>query len=90
MSFKIDRFVGEKNAIVLRVCGRMNIECVNTIKELSEKENVRITFDLSEVTIANRDAAIFLAVSELIGNVLWNCPPFLREWVTKEKLRMTP
>jgi hypothetical protein len=90
MSFKIERFVGEKNATVLRVCGRMNMECVNTIKKLSEKENVRITFDLSEVTIASRDAAIFLAVSELIGNELRNCPPFLREWVTKEKLRISP
>jgi hypothetical protein len=89
MSFKIERFVGEENAIVFRVCGRMNMECVNTIKELSEKESIRIIFDLSEVTIASRDAAIFLAVSEFNGIDLRNFPPFLREWVSKEKLRIS-
>jgi hypothetical protein len=32
MTFKIERLVGGENAVVLRVCGRMDIECVNTLK----------------------------------------------------------
>ena len=35
MTFRIDRLVGAENAIVLRVCGRMDVESVNTIRELN-------------------------------------------------------
>jgi hypothetical protein len=42
------------------------------------------------VTIANRDAATFLAVCERKGIELRNCPPFLRGWVDKEQGSITP
>ena len=90
MTFKIERLVGKENATVLRVCGRVQIECVDTLKELIEVENARIALDLSDVTIANRDAASFLAVCELKGIELRNCPHFLRGWVDKEQGRTTP
>jgi anti-anti-sigma regulatory factor len=86
MIFRIDRLVSEENPIVLRVCGRVDIECLNTLKELIEAENVKIVLDLSEVTLAGRDAATFLAVSELKGVELRNCPPFLRGWIDKEAI----
>jgi hypothetical protein len=34
----IDRYVSEGNAIVFRVSGRMQIECVDTIKELIDMD----------------------------------------------------
>ena len=90
MTFRIDRFVSEGEAIVFRVCGWVEIECVNTIKELIEEETAKLALDLSEVTLANRDAATFLAVCELKGIELRNCPLFLRGWVDKEQGRITP
>jgi hypothetical protein len=90
MTFKIERFTAVDNVIVLRVSGRMHMECVKTIEELIERERSRVAFDLSEVTIASRDAAIFLAVSERKGIELRNCPAFLREWVAKEQLCISP
>jgi hypothetical protein len=90
MTFRIDRLVSGENAIVLRVCGRVDIECVNTLKELIEVENAKIALDLSEVTLANRDAATFLAVCELKDIELRNCPAFLRGWVDKEQERIAP
>jgi hypothetical protein len=90
MTFRIDRFVSEGNAIVFRVCGRVQIECVDTIKELIEGESAKIALDLSEVTLADRDAVTFLAVYELKGIELRNCPVFLRWWVTREQARLTP
>jgi hypothetical protein len=65
MTFKIDRLVGRENSVVLRTCGRMDIECVNTLKDLTEAESFKIILDLSEVTLADRDAAMFLAICEL-------------------------
>jgi hypothetical protein len=84
MTFRIDRLISEENPIVFRVCGRVDIECLISLKELIEAENAKIVLDLSEVTLAGRDAATFLAVCELKGIELRNCPPFLRGWVDKE------
>jgi anti-anti-sigma regulatory factor len=88
MTFKIERLAGGETAIVLRVCGQMQIECVNTLKELIEAENAKIALDLSEITLADSDAATFLAVCEIKGLELRNCPAFLRGWVAKEQARM--
>jgi hypothetical protein len=90
MTFRIDRFVSEGDAIVFRVSGRVQIECVDTLKELIEVENAKVALDLSDVTLANCDTATFLAVCELKGIELRNCPPFLRGWVDKEQGRITP
>jgi anti-anti-sigma regulatory factor len=84
MTFRIDRLVSEEDHIVFHVCGRVDIECLNTLKELIEAENVKIVLDLSEVTLAGCDAAVFFAVCELKGIELRNCPAFLRGWVDKE------
>ena len=86
MSFRIERLVSEENAIVFIVCGRLDIECLNTLKELIEAEDAKIVLDLSEVTLAGRDAATFLAVCELKGIELRNCPPFLRGWIDNETI----
>jgi hypothetical protein len=90
MTFRIERLVSGENAIVLHVCGLVDIECVSTIKELIEEEGGEIALDLFEVTLANRDAATFLAVCELKGIELRNCPAFLRGWVDKEQARIAP
>ena len=84
MTFRIDRLISEENPIVFHICGRVDIECLNTLKELIEAENGKIALDLSEVMLANRDAGTFFAVCELKGIELRNCPAFLRGWVDKE------
>ena len=87
MTFRIERVVGGESEILLRVCGRVHIECVNTLKELIETESAKIVLDLSEVTLADHDAATFLAACELKSIELKNCPAFLRNWVSREQAR---
>jgi hypothetical protein len=53
------RFGEEAIVIVLRVCGRMQIEFVNTIKELIEMENTKAVLDLSEFTCAGHLSRAF-------------------------------
>jgi anti-anti-sigma regulatory factor len=84
MAFRINRLFSEENVLALHVCGRVDIECLNTLKELIEAENAKIVLDLSEVTLAGRDAATFFAVCERKDIELRNCPHFLRGWVDKE------
>jgi anti-anti-sigma regulatory factor len=88
MTFRIERVGGVRSEIVLRVCGRVHIECVNTLKDLIETESAKIVLDLSEVTRADHDAATFLAACELKGIELKNCPAFLRSWVSKDQARL--
>lgn len=63
---------------MVRVCVQVQIDCVDTIKELIEGESAKIALDLSEVTRANRDAATLLAACERKGVGLRKCPAFLR------------
>jgi anti-anti-sigma regulatory factor len=88
MTFRVDRLVSEENVIVLHVSGRVDIECVNTTKELIEAETTMLVLDLSEVTLANHDAATFLAACERKGVGLRKCPAFLRGWIDKDKERI--
>jgi hypothetical protein len=44
-----------------------------------------IIFDLSEVTIVDADVIRFLNVSELEGTRFVNCPPYIREWILRER-----
>ncbi len=64
MTFRVDRLVSEENVIVLHVSGRVDVECVNTIKELTEEKTTMLALNLSEVTLASRDATTFLAACE--------------------------
>ena len=88
MTCKIERFVGSWNRVVLRVCGRIQMEHLSTIDELINQENGNAAFDLEEVTLVDREAVNLLAVYEIKGIELRNCPPFLREWVAAEELRL--
>lgn len=88
MTFRIERVVGGDSEIVLRVCGRLHIECVTTLKKLIETESAKTVLDLSEVMLADADAATFLAACEIKGIELKNCPAFLRIWVSKERARL--
>ena len=90
MTFRVDRLVSEENVIVLHVSGRVDLECVNTTKELIEAENAKIVLDLSEVTLAGREAATSLAGGDFKGIELRNCPAFLRGWIDTEQERITP
>jgi hypothetical protein len=86
MTFKIGWPVSEENVLVLRVCGWVDIECLNTLKELIEAENRKIVLDLAEVMLADRDAGTFFAVCELKGIEVRNCPAFLHLSVAKESI----
>jgi hypothetical protein len=41
VTFRIDRLVSEESVIVLHLSGRRDVECVNTIKELIEKQSTK-------------------------------------------------
>ena len=86
MTCKIENLTAE-GVVVLRVSGHIQSEHVSAIEELIAREVGQIELDLTEITLADRDAVSYLAVCELRGIELRNCPLFLREWLTRVRLR---
>jgi hypothetical protein len=86
MSCKIER-LATQGMVVFRVSGHIQSEHVKTIQELIAREEGPMGLDLKELTLVHRDAVSYLALCELRGIELRNCPRFLRDWVTKEQLR---
>ena len=41
--------------------------------------------DLTNVLLVDREVVKLLALSEANGTELRNCPPYVREWVTREE-----
>jgi hypothetical protein len=88
MSCRIDRVVSSENLVVLFISGRITGEHVDMLRGVLEQESGRFAIDLKSVLLVNREAVKVLALSEANGTELRNCPPYVREWVTKEGVEM--
>jgi hypothetical protein len=88
MSCRIDRVIGDDNRMVLLVSGRITGEHVSMLRGVLEQESGGFAIDLKNVLLADREAVKLLAFSEANGADLRNCPPYIREWVTREKAEM--
>ena len=87
MAFRIERLVSGEDLVVLRVSGRIQAEHVDMLRELLGLEEVKVVVDLREVTLVDREAVSFLALSEAQGVELRNCAAYRREWVDRERPR---
>jgi len=85
MSCRIDRVVSAENVAVLFISGRIRGEHVDVLRAVLEQESGGFAIDLKNVLLVDRDAVKLLALSEANGTELRNCPPYIREWVTREE-----
>ena len=88
MSCKIDRILSQEDFVVLRVSGGINGDHVDTLRQAILRERGRVVIDLSEVMLVNHEAVRLLALCEINGSQLRNCPAYVREWVTRERAAM--
>jgi hypothetical protein len=82
---KIQRSANGK--VVFTLSGRIEAEDVTELQRLFELESEarHLVLDLEDVTLADRDAVNFLMHCEQSGIQLENCPPYIREWIEREK-----
>ena len=85
MSCRIDRVVSAENLVVLFISGRITGEHVDMLRGVLEQESGGLAIDLKNVLLVDREAVKLLALSEANGTALRNCPPYIREWVTRER-----
>jgi hypothetical protein len=86
MSCRIDRFVTEDDRVILIISGRITAEDLDILRDVLAQESRAIAaIDLKNVLLIERDAVKFMVVAEANGVELRNCPPYVREWVARER-----
>lgn len=85
MCYRIDRLDAGGDCVVFRLSGRIQGQDLETLRESLKQEKGEFVIDLKEVALVDREVVMFLAGGETSGIELRNCPPFVREWVDREK-----
>ena len=86
MTLRIHRSA-EQERVVFTLMGRIQAERVPELLALlkSESSAYGIAFDLEQVRLVDRDAVLFLALSEALGAELRNCSAYIRQWINQER-----
>jgi anti-anti-sigma regulatory factor len=86
MTLRIQRST-ERELVVFSLTGRIQIEQVYELLALlrSQSSPHSVVLDLQQVRLVDRDAVLFLALSEARGVRLRNCPAYIREWINQER-----
>jgi len=73
--------------VAFMLSGEMDEESIAELETLinSEGNSRRIVLDLKDVTLVNEDAITFLERSESNSITLKNCPPYIREWIKRQR-----
>jgi len=65
----------------------MDLEHVAGLQQLiAEEAHNRITLDMKEITIADRETVSYLMEAEATGIRVINCPEYVRSWIAAEKI----
>ena len=69
----------------LRLSGRIQLEDLASIRSAMNNASVRKMLDLTDVTLVDIAVVQFLICCEDEGVELMQCPPYVREWMTRER-----
>ena len=74
--------------VVFTLSGRIEKENIAELEELigTEGNDRPIILDLKDMTLTGQDGINFLAQCEAAGIALVNCDPYVREWITRQRL----
>ena len=73
--------------VVLRISGRLDRENLAELKKLIDSEGAgrRIILDLRELMLVDYKAVGFLRECDSDGIELKNCPPYVCEWIARQR-----
>jgi len=83
---RIERSEDEK--VVFTLSGQMDSDTMADLERLidSEAKGRGVVLNLKDLTLVDEDGVIFLARCESNGVNLENCPPYIREWINRQRL----
>jgi anti-anti-sigma regulatory factor len=77
----------ERQRVIFALTGRIQAAQVPELLALLKSESPAhgIVLDLEQVKLVDRDAVLFLALSEATGAELKNCSTYIRKWIDQER-----
>ena len=78
----------EDEEVVFTLSGQMDSDTMADLERLidSEAKGRAVVLNLKDLTLVDEDGVIFLARCESNGVKLENCPPYVREWINRQRL----
>jgi len=70
----------------LRLIGRIESDRIASIRSAMSNGGAHKSLDLSEVTLVDLGVVRFLISCEDEGIELVQCPPYVREWILRERV----
>jgi anti-anti-sigma regulatory factor len=88
--WKIER-TNEGELVVLLVSGRIEQKHLTELREvlIADAGSRNLILDMREVRLVDQDAITFLSYCEAEGAELRNCPPYIREWIERDREAVT-
>ena len=86
MTWRIDR-VSTDRGLVLHISGRITRDDLDALRTALDDSSV-VAVELAELELVDRDGMKLLAVYEANGIELRYCPPYIREWITRERQQL--
>jgi anti-anti-sigma regulatory factor len=84
MTLKIEKY-SDGYSTTLRLIGRMRAEHLPELEKQIRMSGSKIVLDLEELNLVDVEAVRFLGSCEATGVTLVNCPPYIRDWIGKER-----
>lgn len=86
MTLRIEQS-SQQGRTVLKLIGQIHFEDLEDFKAQTLAAGPGMAFDLDELTLVDVGVVRYLAECEARGVDLQNCPPYIREWIKREKNR---
>jgi len=84
MTLRIERS-SDRGHTTIRLIGRMRAEHVAEVQKQIEASGSTVTLDLEDVTLVDVQVVRFLGACETRGIALRNGPPYISDWIARER-----
>jgi anti-anti-sigma regulatory factor len=84
MTLRIERS-SDRGHTTIRLIGRMRAEHVAEVQKQIEASGSTVTLDLEDVTLVDVQVVRFLGACETRGIALHNGPPYVSDWIARER-----
>jgi anti-anti-sigma regulatory factor len=72
-------------ATVIRLIGRIQSEHLDELRAQLANRSAHVVWDLNEVTLVDAGVVRFFNACESQNIGLLHCPPYIREWMARER-----
>ena len=74
-----------RDRVTFALSGRIQAEDLPELKRVTGSCSKPVVLDLAGVKLVDREAITFLAKFETENATITNCPPYIREWILRER-----